>query len=261
MPRLASPLWRFDRDHRDGLEGWMAGIDEAGRGPLAGPVVAAAVIFFKGTELHGLNDSKKLTASAREKLFFPILRQALVGIGIVSEEEIDRVNIYQASRLAMRQAVLALPHTPARLLIDGPMKLDLPLEQRAIIKGDQKSASIAAASIVAKVYRDRLMTELDSIYPCYGFAEHKGYATPVHQAAIRKLGPCAIHRKSFDYIRELCGEYSALYYRLKDEAVTISNRGTFVAWESRVRAAKPGLSVMENKKIQLKLRRLWKRIA
>ncbi len=197
------PLWQFDHIHRRGLEGWLAGIDEVGRGPLAGPVVAAAVIFFRFGPLHGLNDSKKLTAHTRENLFFPILQQALVGIGVASEEEIDRVNIYQASRLAMRKAVLALPHTPARLLVDGNMKLDLPLEQRPIVKGDQKSASIAAASIVAKVYRDAWMVHLDRIYPQYQFYKHKGYPTALHLKSLQACGPSPVHRRSFAPVAEL----------------------------------------------------------
>ena len=192
-----SPLWEFDRVHRQGLVGCLAGIDEVGRGPLAGPVVAAAVVFFRWEPLEGLDDSKKVTAHTRENLFFPILQQALVGIGIVFEAEIDRINIYQASRLAMRKAVLALPHTTRRLLVDGNMKLDLPIEQRAIVKGDQKSASIAAASIVAKVYRDAWMVHLDRLYPQYQFYKHKGYPTALHLKSLQSCGPSPVHRRSF----------------------------------------------------------------
>ena len=191
------PLWRFDSNHRRNLAGYLAGLDEVGRGPLAGPVVAAAVVFFRGGYLAGLDDSKKLTAAAREKLFFPILQHALVGIGVVSEEEIDRINIYHASRLAMCKAVFALPHTPVRLLIDGKMKLDLPLEQRAIVRGDQQSASIAAASIVAKVYRDAWMCHLHRLYPQYQFSRHKGYATALHLKFLQSWGPSPVHRRSF----------------------------------------------------------------
>ena len=206
-----SRLWRFDRDQRSGLEGLLAGVDEVGRGPLAGPVVAAAVVFFRSGRLAGLpavglaglNDSKQLTPEAREKLFFPILQHAMVGIGISSEEDIDRLNIYQASRLAMRKAVLALPQTPSRLVIDGNMKLDLPLEQRAIVKGDQKSACIAAASIVAKVYRDAWMCHLDRLYPGYFFYKHKGYSTALHLKALRACGPSPVHRRSFLPVAEL----------------------------------------------------------
>ncbi len=196
-------LWHFDRAQQGCLAGLMAGLDEAGRGPLAGPVVAAAVVFFRPERLSGLNDSKQLTAEAREKLFFPILQHAMVGLGICSEEEIDRLNIYQASRLAMRKAVLELPQTPARLLVDGNMRLDLPLEQRAIVKGDQKSACIAAASIVAKVYRDAWMRHLDGLYPGYFFYKHKGYSTALHLKTLRACGPSPVHRRSFAPVAEL----------------------------------------------------------
>lgn len=201
-------LWRFDREHSEGLQGWLAGLDEVGRGPLAGPVVAAAVVFVRPLRLTGLNDSKLLSAETREKLFFPILKQAAVGLGIVSPEEIDRLNIYQASRLAMRKAVLALPHTPARLLIDGNLKIDLPLDQRAIVQGDRKSASIAAASIVAKVYRDACMRRLDGVYPGYYFYKHKGYSTSLHLKTLRACGPSPAHRRSFQPVAELAAAFA-----------------------------------------------------
>jgi hypothetical protein len=161
----------------------------------------------------------------------------------------------------MQQAVLSLPAPPQHLLVDSRTIPDLQQPQNSFDKGDGLSFSIAAASIIAKVYRDRLMTEMDSKYPGYGFAEHKGYATPVHQRAIQQLGPCAIHRRSFDYIRELCGLYSELYYQLKEQGAGISSQRQLVAWEKRVRAAKPQLSAMESKKIQMTVRRLWKRIS
>ncbi len=202
---LSGALWAFDRTHQNALdEGCLAGVDEAGVGPLAGPVVAAAVIF-RGRAIRGLNDSKQLKAEIREKLFWNIIRGALVGIGVAAEDEIDRLNIYQASRLAMRKAVLALPHTPARVLVDGRIKIDLPLDQRAIVKGDTKSASIAAASIVAKVYRDAWMRHLDQLYPHYYFYKHKGYSTALHLKSLRRLGPCPVHRRSFAPVAALCG--------------------------------------------------------
>jgi len=185
------------------LTGALAGIDEAGRGPLAGPVVAAAVIFRRRVPLSGLNDSKKVSPTLREVLFKQILSHSLVGISAVSEQVIDRVNILQATRLAMREAVLALPKTPLLLLIDGKIRLDLPLPQVAIVRGDNQSAAIAAASIVAKVWRDHRMRAFDSIYPGYGFALHKGYPTPEHLKVLQSKGATVIHRKSFSPVRVL----------------------------------------------------------
>ncbi len=188
-------LLEFDRDIL--ASGWMAGVDEAGRGPLAGPVVAAAVILERADELAGINDSKKLSPVSREKLFLKIVRHALVGVGTADERTIDTINIYEATRLAMKRAVLALPHTPAFVLIDGPLRLDLPLPQRGIVSGDQKSASVAAASIVAKVFRDRWMKHLHGLYPAYAFHAHKGYGTAEHLEALQAFGPCPVHRRSF----------------------------------------------------------------
>jgi ribonuclease HII len=240
----------------------IAGVDEVGIGPLAGPVVAAAVVFPPGTTIEGIHDSKLLDASTRERLDVEIrLKASGIGIGIAEIEEIDRINIYHAGLRAMQLAVAALPAVPQHVLVDSRTIPDIQTPQNSFDKGDGINFSIAAASIVAKVYRDRLMTEMDSVYPGYGFAEHKGYATPAHQAAIRKLGPCPIHRKSFDYIRELCGFYSTTYYDLKDQGSKVSGRAALMAWENRVRMAKAQMSEMENKKIQITVRRLWKRIS
>ena len=200
-----SPLWDFDLGFSCGLTGRLAGVDEAGVGPLAGPVVAAAVIFYRDCFVEGLNDSKKITARKREELFWPIVRNALFGIGVVDEHEIDSINIYQASRLAMRRAVLNLPHTPEFLLVDGRIKIDLPLSQKAIVKGDGQSASIAAASILAKVYRDAWMCHLDQLYPQYSFHQHKGYGTKLHMASLKRCGPSPVHRRSFAPVAALCG--------------------------------------------------------
>jgi len=190
-------LHEFDFRRIRRIQGWLAGVDESGRGPLAGPVVAAGVIFFKRDGLDGLTDSKLVGPKKRRILFWDIIKQALVGIGIVDRKVIDEINIYQATRLAMKQAVQALSHTPAALLIDGPIQLDLPLKQDSVIGGDRKSASIAAASIVAKVYRDTLMEHYHSLYPKYRFNDHKGYGTKAHKQVLKQLGPCAIHRRSF----------------------------------------------------------------
>ena len=177
---------------------YVAGIDEAGRGPLAGPVVAAAVILPKDIFLPFLNDSKKVTEKRRDVLFDEIKKNAIAyGIGIASNTLIDEINILQATYEAMREAVNALEKTPDILLVDAVHIPDINIKQVGIVKGDAKSVNIAAASILAKVTRDRLMAEYDKIYPEYGFASNKGYGTATHIAALKEIGPCAIHRKSF----------------------------------------------------------------
>jgi ribonuclease HII len=182
----------------------IAGLDEAGRGPLAGPVVAAAVILPEKKEWKDINDSKKLSAKQRDKAFEKIQRGALgIGIGIVEAPDIDRLNILQASLKAMELAVLNLPLSPDFLLIDGIYSLHLPLAQQAIPKGDGKCLSIAAASILAKVTRDRLMMAYHEQYPEYNFAQHKGYGTKEHLRAISEHGCCPLHRQSFKTIYQL----------------------------------------------------------
>ncbi|CDG35456.1 Ribonuclease HII [Acetivibrio thermocellus BC1] len=176
----------------------IAGIDEAGRGPLAGPVVAAAVILPQDVFIEGLNDSKKLTENQREKLFDVINDKAIgVGIGIVDEKQIDEINILNATKKAMKLAVGNLKPVPDILFIDSLKLDDINIEQNSIVKGDAKSVSIAAASIIAKVTRDRILREMDKKYPMYGFARHKGYGTGEHIEAIKKYGICPIHRVSF----------------------------------------------------------------
>ena len=176
----------------------MAGVDEAGRGCLAGPVVAAAVILDENRPVHGLKDSKALSEKGRNELFQQIREKALAySVAMTGAEEVDRINILRATLLAMEKAVLDLPKKPDCVLIDGNAKTSLPIEQKAIVKGDSRCASIAAASIVAKVTRDRIMTEMEREYPGYGFLRHKGYPTKEHLGALRNLGPCPIHRKSF----------------------------------------------------------------
>lgn len=181
---------------------WIAGVDEAGRGCLAGPVVAAAVIL--GDWRHSrINDSKKLTPKMREFLYGEILEHAqAVSVGMVDENEIDRINILEASRLAMQKAVLQLSQTPDALLLDA-MQIDHPAHQASLIHGDAISVSIAAASIIAKVTRDRMMPELDRACPGYDFTVHKGYGTKHHLEALRRLGPCRFHRKTFTPVRNL----------------------------------------------------------
>ena len=177
---------------------YVAGIDEAGRGPLAGPVVAAVVILPKDIFLPFLNDSKKVTEKRRDVLFDEIKQNAIAyGIGIASNTLIDEINILQATYEAMREAINSLEKTPDVLLVDAVHIPDINIKQVGIVKGDAKSVNIAAASILAKVTRDRIMAEYDKIYPEYGFASNKGYGTATHIAALKEVGPCAIHRKSF----------------------------------------------------------------
>lgn len=181
----------------------VAGIDEAGRGPLAGPVVAAAVILPEGLILPGVNDSKQLTHLQREELFDTIRREAVsVGVGFGDHDLVDSINILQATLSAMRDAVSQLSPQPDFLLIDGISAVPMNIAQRTVKKGDSLSISIAAASIIAKVTRDRLMVEYDAQYPGYGFADHKGYAAASHMAAIASLGPSPIHRKTFRGVKE-----------------------------------------------------------
>ena len=176
----------------------ICGIDEAGRGPLAGPVVAGACILPMQTDIFYLNDSKKLNKKKREQLFREIQEKSLAfGVGIVSPERIDEINILQATYEAMRQAVKQMELMPDLLLVDAVTIPDINVEQVGIIKGDEKSVSIAAASILAKVTRDRLMVQYDQAYPEYGFASHKGYGSAAHIAALKKYGPCPIHRRTF----------------------------------------------------------------
>jgi len=176
----------------------VAGIDEAGRGPLAGPVVAAAVILQKKCAVRGIRDSKQLSHKQREMLYYQIQSNALsIGIGQVEAQEIDEMNILQATLKAMKLAVKCLTVTPDHLLVDGNHLPDCFIPKSAIIKGDQKCCSIAAASIVAKVTRDRLMIRYHDQYPQYGFAKHKGYGTRIHIKAIQQYGHCPIHRRSF----------------------------------------------------------------
>ena len=199
MKPALSDLWEHETRAREAGHECIAGLDEVGRGPLAGPVVAACVVLPQGFSLDGINDSKKLSERQRERAELRIRAEALaIGLGLVEPETIDRINILQATRLAMREAFLSLDPAPDCVLIDGlPVPLFPCLHQHAIIGGDGQCASIAAASIVAKVARDRMMRAYDVIYPEYGFAGHKGYGAAKHLEALRVHGPCPIHRRSF----------------------------------------------------------------
>lgn len=191
-------LWLYETEAFDAGIRLICGVDEAGRGPLAGPVCAAAVILPPGLEIPGLNDSKKLTDKKRRELYDIMIEQAVsYGIAFASEQEIDEINILQATFLAMERAIQKLSPQPELALIDGNRAKDFGLPVRTIVKGDSLSASIAAASILAKVTRDRLMEEYDAQYPQYGFAVHKGYGTKRHYEALREYGPCGIHRQTF----------------------------------------------------------------
>jgi ribonuclease HII len=183
----------------------VAGIDEAGRGPLAGPVVAAAVILPEHFDLPGLNDSKQLSEKQRNRLFPLIHAQALaVGIGVSRADEIDRINILQATLQGMSRAVQRLALSPDFLLVDGISPVPIGIEQKTLKKGDSRSLSIAAASVVAKVVRDRIMVAYDRLFPEYGFAGHKGYGSQLHRDAVARYGPCVCHRRSFSGVREHC---------------------------------------------------------
>ena len=185
----------------------VAGVDEVGVGPLAGPVVAGAVMLPPDTFIPGVNDSKKLTAQQRDRLAAAIREEAwAMGIGAATVEEIDRLNILQASRLAMQRAVLALTLEPEHLLVDARTVPNVTMPQQGIVHGDALSQSIAAASIIAKVFRDDLMAELGRTYPGYGFEQHAGYPTVSHLKALKRLGPCAIHRRSFGPVKAALGE-------------------------------------------------------
>ena len=201
-----APTYKFEKAMLRKGHRFVAGVDEVGRGPLAGPVVAAAVILDRRRVPTGIDDSKALAADDRAALFVAILGAAEVSIAAVSPSEIDRIDIRQASLLAMRRAIAGLPRRPCVALIDGNDPPQLACEARAIIGGDALSLSIAAASIVAKVFRDSLMCRLEAVHPGYGFAAHKGYATKLHLDALARLGPSAAHRRSFAPVRRALGE-------------------------------------------------------
>jgi ribonuclease HII len=200
---MSVDIWAFEKALNNKGYGTIAGVDEAGRGPLAGPVVSAAVVLPPHFDSDQVTDSKKLSERLRETLYTRIYQQALaVGIGIVDAVEIDRINILQASRLSMAIAVANLSPRPDYLLIDGNVDIPSPLPQRPIVKGDSLSVSIAAASIVAKVSRDRLMQIYHLDFPQFGFLKHKGYPTKFHKAAIAEYGPSLIHRRTFKGVKE-----------------------------------------------------------
>ncbi len=197
-------MYRYEKEARNEGHSNIAGVDEAGRGPLAGPVSVAAVILPDGLIIPKINDSKKLSEKVRNELYDEIMAKAIsVRQVFVDERTIDRVNILQATMNGMYEAIFALDPQPDKVLLDAVRLENLPMESLSLIKGDAKSATIAAASIIAKVARDRLMDEYDRKYPEYGFGEHKGYGTASHIEAIKKYGPCPIHRRSFEPIKSM----------------------------------------------------------
>jgi ribonuclease HII len=247
-------LWKSGIQH-------IAGVDEAGVGPLAGPVVAAAVMFLPDTEIAGIDDSKRLDAATRQKLAAEIRgRGASVAVGTASVSEIDELNIYHAALLAMRRAVEALPTPPQHILVDARTVPGVAAPQNSFNKGDGINFSIAAASIIAKTERDRMMEELDRQHPGYGFASHKGYGTAEHREALQRLGPTASHRMSFPVMRELRGEYCAVFYELKARLEKIRTRPALVELDAALRAAADTLGEHEMKKLRLLVARRWKLI-
>ena len=249
MLKLERKLWN------SGIQR-IAGVDEVGIGPLAGPVVAASVVFEPHPTIPGVDDSKRVKPEVRARLARRIRGDALgVGIGVVQVEEIEQLNVYNAGLLAMRRAVEQLPVAPEHLLLDAREIPEVLIPQSSFIKGDRLSFSIAAASIIAKTYRDRLMVELDQIYPRYGFAQHKGYGTPAHMRALEQYGPSVVHRKSFSFIQELCGEYSGLFYQLRKKLLGALTASAVSAFEDEFSPLRPQLNPGERRKIALLLAR------
>jgi len=247
-------LWRSGVRH-------LAGVDEAGVGPLAGPVVAAAVVFHPGeVAIAGVDDSKRLDEATREAVAAEIHRHAAgVGVGVAEVAEIDELNVYHAALLAMRRAVEALPMRPEHLLVDAREIPGLDVPQNPFDKGDGIDFSIAAASIVAKTHRDRLMVELDARHPGYGFARHKGYGTAEHREAIRRRGPSPVHRRSFGVLAELCGDASPAFYRLERRLEELRHhRDGLTHFEAELDDARDQLAEREHRKLRLLLGRRWK---
>jgi ribonuclease HII len=240
----------------------IAGVDEAGMAPLAGPVVAAAVMFDPDTEIAGVNDSKQLDPGMRAELAVKIREKACgVAVGIATVEEIDAINIYHAGLLAMRRAVEGLPRIPQHVLVDARTIPGVEMPQSAFNKGDGLNFSIAAASIIAKTTRDAMMEELDREYPGYGFSSHKGYPTPEHKEAVRKLGPSTVHRMSFPVIHEIRGEFSAAFYELQGRLYAAATRAALAEFENLIRAQLEALEDRECKKLRLQIARRWKVLA
>jgi ribonuclease HII len=252
MRHFETVLWRSGiRD--------IAGVDEAGVAPLAGPVVAAAVMFSPDTEIAGVDDSKRLDAATRAVLAVEIRAKAAgVSVGIATVEEID--DIYHASLLAMRRAVEGLPRAPQHVLVDARTVPGITMPQNAFNKGDGINFTIAAASIIAKTSRDAMMETLDREYPGYGFAAHKGYPTPDHREALLRLGRTRVHRMSFPVLHEWFGEYTPRFYELKAQLFASGSRQALEEFEKALKAHAAELTEAECKKLRLLLGRRWKAI-
>jgi ribonuclease HII len=247
MLRLERALWNSGVSR-------VAGVDEVGVGPLAGPVVAAAVVFPPGAEVLGIDDSKRLDPDNRVRLADQVRAAAAgIGIGAATVDEIESLNIYRASLLAMRRAIEALPLAPQHVLFDARLLPDLPVLQNSFHGGDRLVFSVAAASIIAKTHRDRLMVELEERFPGYGLARHKGYATAEHQRAIRLLGPSPIHRRSF--LHDLCGEFSPLFYAFKSQMAQAASALALSEVEVEIRTAWTSLEEKERRKLRSLLSR------
>jgi ribonuclease HII len=237
----------------------IAGVDEVGVGPLAGPVVAAAVMFPPETDIARVDDSKRLDPETRSVLALEIRAKASgIGVGTATVEEIDRLNIYHAALLAMRRAIEALPRRPQHVLVDARTVPGVEIPQNPFNKGDGINFTIAAASIIAKTERDRMMETLDREHPGYGFAAHKGYGTPEHREALLRLGPSAVHRMSFPVIHELRGEYSPLFYVLKRQLDAALTRAALNELEVALQAQADELAEQECRKLRLLVARRWK---
>lgn len=241
---------------------YVAGVDEVGIGPLAGPVVAAAVVFAPGSGvIAGMDDSKRLDQGERKRLSALIREKAeAVSIGMVEVEEIDRLNIYHAGLQAMRRAVEGLPLRPDHVVSDARLIPGIEIPQNPFNKGDGLNYSIAAASIVAKVYRDDLMNGLALKFPEYGFDRHKGYCTPEHQQAIRRHGPCSVHRKSFLFVEELCGAFSPDFYSMRQRVGQADSRDELNRLEKEFDHLRPALADQEQRKLKQLFGRRWKTI-
>ena len=240
----------------------IAGVDEVGTGPLAGPVIAAAVVFPPGTAFAGVDDSKRLTPAEREAAAEVIRARATgIGIGAACVEEIDRLNVYHAALLAMRRAVEALPQPPERVVVDARVIPGIAIPQEALPQADARVFCVAAASIIAKTYRDALMDDLDAVFPAYGFRSHKGYATPDHQEAVRRHGPCPAHRASFGYIRQLCGQYAAVFYELQVQLETVRDAQGVGALAREIDQCRAALTDAERSKLLVLLARRRRRFA
>ena len=238
----------------------VAGVDEAGVGPLAGPVVAAAVVFPPEICIRGIQDSKQLSPEVRTRLARSIRESAAqVSIGLATVTEIDRLNIYHAGLLAMRRAVAGIVPSPQHLLVDGREIPEVSIPQTRLFQGDCRSYSIAAASIIAKTERDRMMGELDVRFPGFGFAEHKGYPTSDHRAALERLGPCSEHRRSFPAVAEFSGEMSGPYYVLLDAIAAARTEAEFDRLRRRVRGLRSRLEPDAYRRLSGVLRRASRR--